>query len=130
MLPAASSATPGISLLPRTRGPIPERKRKLPTRLACGNAPTGSGARLLSNDLLMLSFARARAWREWLVRPGAEPSIVELIPVRACQACSRDRALRLLESRLRQRHRPPATSCLRLRVGHLVSRIDCSPTRP
>src|SRR5713226_222070 len=54
MLPAESSVTPGISLLPRTRGPIPERKRKLPTRLACGNAPTGSGARELSKDLLML----------------------------------------------------------------------------
>src|SRR6266404_210214 len=49
MLPAASSVTPGISLLPRTRGPIPERNRRLPTRLACGNAPTGSGARELSN---------------------------------------------------------------------------------
>src|SRR5438034_2183944 len=49
MLPAESSVTPGISLLPRTRGPMPERKRKLPTRLACGNAPTGSGARELSN---------------------------------------------------------------------------------
>src|SRR5205807_4367220 len=53
MLPAESSVTPGISLLPRTRGPIPERKRKLPTRFACGNAPTGSGARLLSNDSLI-----------------------------------------------------------------------------
>src|SRR6476659_3795971 len=49
MFPSASRVTPGISLLPRTRGPIPERKRKLPTRLACGNAPTGSGARELSN---------------------------------------------------------------------------------
>src|SRR5437660_12847859 len=55
MLPAASSVTPGSSLLPRTRGPIPERNRKLPTRLACGNAPTGSGARELSKDLLISS---------------------------------------------------------------------------
>src|SRR5476651_260140 len=53
MLPVASSETPGISLLPRTRGPIPERNRKLPTRLACGNAPTGSGARELSKVLLI-----------------------------------------------------------------------------
>ena len=49
----ASSVTPGISLLPRTRGPMPERKSKLPTRFACGNAPTGSGARELSKDLLI-----------------------------------------------------------------------------
>src|ERR1700731_4515859 len=55
ILPSAVSVAPGISLLPRTRGPIPERKRKLPTRLACGNAPTGSGARLLSNVLLISS---------------------------------------------------------------------------
>src|SRR2546423_7624696 len=60
MLPAASSLTPGISLLPRLRGPIPERKSKLPTRLACGNAPTGSGARELSNVLLIL-FQRNRS---------------------------------------------------------------------
>src|SRR5713101_1596596 len=53
MLPAASSVTPGISLLSRTRGPIPERNKKLPTRFACGNAPTGSGARELSKDLLI-----------------------------------------------------------------------------
>src|SRR2546428_3462648 len=53
MLPAESSVTPGISLLPRTRGPMPERNRKLPTRFACGNAPTGSGARELSKDLLI-----------------------------------------------------------------------------
>src|SRR5438876_4387482 len=48
-LPLESRVTPGISLLPRVRGPIPERKSKLPTRFACGNAPTGSGARELSN---------------------------------------------------------------------------------
>src|SRR4029434_1091178 len=53
MLRSASSVTPGISLLPRTRGPIPERKRRSPTLLACGNAPTGSAARELSNDLLI-----------------------------------------------------------------------------
>src|SRR6476661_10852103 len=53
MVPLGSSVTPGISLLPRTRGPIPERKSKLPTRLACGNAPTGSGARELSNVSLI-----------------------------------------------------------------------------
>src|ERR1700736_3903266 len=34
---------------------MPERKSKLPTRLACGNAPTGSGARELSNVLLISS---------------------------------------------------------------------------
>src|SRR6185503_13141551 len=43
-LRSASRVTPGISLLPRTRGPIPERKRRLPTRLACGKAPSGAGA--------------------------------------------------------------------------------------
>src|SRR5438067_1287290 len=51
-LPEASSVTPGISLLPRTRGPIPDRNKSSPTRLACGNAPTGSGAR----SLLKVSF--------------------------------------------------------------------------
>src|ERR1700694_2846369 len=55
MLPDESSLTPGISLLPRTRGPIPERNRKLPTRFACGNAPTGSRARELSDVLLISS---------------------------------------------------------------------------
>src|SRR5437588_11940730 len=55
MLPVASSVTPGISLLPRTRGPMPERKSKLPTRLACGKAPTGSGARVLSKVSLISS---------------------------------------------------------------------------
>src|SRR5207302_8697105 len=54
MLPVESSVTPGISLLPRTRGPMPERKRRLPTRFACGNAPTGSGARELSKDWLIV----------------------------------------------------------------------------
>src|SRR5438045_2864771 len=54
MLPVESSVTPGISLLPRTRGPMPERKRRLPTRFAWGNAPTGSGARELSKDWLMI----------------------------------------------------------------------------
>src|SRR4051794_28338130 len=48
MSPAESSVTPGISLLPRFRGPIPDRNSRSPTRLACGNAPTGSGARGLS----------------------------------------------------------------------------------
>src|SRR5881275_262331 len=52
MLPEESSVTPGISLLPRTRGPIPDRNKSSPTRFACGNAPTGSGAR----SLLKLSF--------------------------------------------------------------------------
>jgi hypothetical protein len=33
---------------------MPERNRKLPTRFACGNAPTGSGARELSKDFLIL----------------------------------------------------------------------------
>src|ERR1700730_16346213 len=106
MLPDGSSVTPGISLLPRTRGPIPERKRKLPTRLACGNAPTGSGARLLSNDLLMLSFVLATAWRELLVRPGAKQSIAESIALQACPTCSMDRGPGSSEShshRLRQR---------------------------
>src|SRR5438874_10349851 len=54
MLPAESNVTPGISLLLRTRGPIPERNSRLPTRFACGNAPTGSGARELSKDWLMI----------------------------------------------------------------------------
>src|SRR5450432_661704 len=44
-LPSASKTTPGMSLLPRTLGPIPERKRRLPTRRACGKRPTGSAAR-------------------------------------------------------------------------------------
>src|SRR5947208_10200961 len=56
MLPAESNVTPGISLLPRLRGPMPERNNKSPTRFACGKAPTGSGARELSNDLLILGF--------------------------------------------------------------------------
>src|SRR6476620_11413529 len=59
MLRSASSVTPGISLLPRTRGPIPERKRRSPTLLACGNAPTGSAARELSNDLLINEKAKS-----------------------------------------------------------------------
>src|ERR1041384_6917039 len=54
MFPALSRVTPGISLRPLTRGPIPERKSKLPTRFACGNAPTGSGARELWNDSLTI----------------------------------------------------------------------------
>src|SRR5215472_16331389 len=53
MLPAESSVTPGISLLPRTRGPIPDRNNNPPTRFACGNAPTGSGARSLLKVSLM-----------------------------------------------------------------------------
>src|SRR5205809_5290707 len=61
MLPVASSVTPGISLLPRTRGPMPERKSKLPTRFACGNAPTGSGARGLSINLLIFLGPRSAA---------------------------------------------------------------------
>src|SRR5215813_86193 len=44
-LPWASRVTPGMSLLPFTRGPMPERKRRLPTRRAWGNAPTGAAAR-------------------------------------------------------------------------------------
>src|SRR6187401_3481050 len=54
MLRSASSVTPGISWLPRTRGPMPERNKRLPTRFAWGNAPTGSGARELSKDSLIL----------------------------------------------------------------------------
>src|SRR5204862_6168220 len=53
MLPEESSVTPGMSLLPRTRGPIPERDNNSPTRFACGNAPTGSGARSLLKVSLM-----------------------------------------------------------------------------
>jgi hypothetical protein len=34
-------------LLPRTRGPMPDRNNNSPTRFAWGNAPTGSGARWL-----------------------------------------------------------------------------------
>src|SRR6266581_634783 len=57
MLPAESSVTPGISLLPRTRGPIPERNNRFPMRFACGNAPTGSGAReLLIASLILFSM--------------------------------------------------------------------------
>src|SRR5450631_730083 len=44
-LPAASKVTPGISLLPRRRGPMPERNSRFPTRRACGKLPTGSAAR-------------------------------------------------------------------------------------
>src|SRR5204862_6841454 len=60
ILSAESSVTPGIFLLPRTRGPIPERNRRLLTRFACGNAPTGSGARELSNDLLIIAVHTSR----------------------------------------------------------------------
>src|SRR5205823_12988585 len=55
-LPVESNVTPGISLVLRLRGPIPDRNKNSPTRFACGNAPTGSGARKLSNDLLILGF--------------------------------------------------------------------------
>src|SRR5438045_7866852 len=58
MLPAESNVTPGISLLLRLRGPIPERNNRSPTRFACGNAPTGSGARELSKDLLIFFSLR------------------------------------------------------------------------
>src|SRR6516165_6796416 len=44
-LPWASRVTPGMSLLPFTRGPIPERKRRFPTRRAWGKDPTGAAAR-------------------------------------------------------------------------------------
>src|SRR5207248_2891311 len=43
----------------RTRGPMPERKSKLPTRFACGNAPTGSGARVLSKEPLIFLDPRS-----------------------------------------------------------------------
>src|SRR5438876_6180404 len=59
MLPDESSVTPGISLLPRTRGPMPEKNSKSPTRFACGNAPTGSGARELSIASLIDPFVTA-----------------------------------------------------------------------
>src|SRR5436190_19865497 len=61
MLPVASRVTPGISLLPRTRGPMPERNRKFPTRFACGNAPTGSGASGLAINLLIFLDPRSAA---------------------------------------------------------------------
>src|SRR5260370_33615010 len=63
MLPTESSITPGISLLPRTRGPMPERNSRFPTRFAGGNAPTGSGARLLSKDLLIVVSLMVRSGR-------------------------------------------------------------------
>src|SRR5687767_6170823 len=44
MLPFSSSSTPGIFLVPRSRGPTPDKNNKLPTRRACGYNPTGSGA--------------------------------------------------------------------------------------
>src|SRR5271167_4315885 len=44
--PSTSRVTPGISLLPRTRGPMPDRNRRFPTRRACGKLPTGSAARV------------------------------------------------------------------------------------
>src|SRR5437773_3891098 len=53
MLPVESKLAPGISLRPRVRGPIPDRNRRSPIRFACGNAPTGSGARVLSNVSLI-----------------------------------------------------------------------------
>ena len=34
----------GTSPVPGFRGPTPERKRRLPTRRACGYGPTGGGA--------------------------------------------------------------------------------------
>src|SRR5215831_20832208 len=43
-LPCASSVTPGMSWLPRTRGPMPERKRRFPTRRAWKGAHRGRGA--------------------------------------------------------------------------------------
>jgi len=56
MLPEESSVTPGISLLPRTRGPMPDKNNNSPTRFAWGNAPTGSGARSLLKVSLMAYF--------------------------------------------------------------------------
>src|SRR5438477_12548236 len=38
---------------------MPERKNKLPPRFACGNAPTGSGARVLSKELLIFLGPRS-----------------------------------------------------------------------
>ena len=39
-----AAKSPGIASVPGSRGPMPERKSKLPTRRACGYAPTGLGA--------------------------------------------------------------------------------------
>jgi hypothetical protein len=61
MTPEESSLTPGISLLPRTRGPIPDRNNNPPTRFACGNAPTGSGARSLLK-VSLISYLLPNTW--------------------------------------------------------------------
>src|SRR5688500_16592372 len=52
MLPFASNSTPGIFLVPRSRGPTPDKNKRLPTRRACGYKPTGSGA---LDDVMMFS---------------------------------------------------------------------------
>ena len=44
MFPFSSNSTPGIFLVPRSRGPTPLKNNKLPTRRAWGYKPTGSGA--------------------------------------------------------------------------------------
>src|SRR5208283_3423658 len=49
--PSSSKVTPGMLLLPRTRGPIPERKRRFPTRRAWGNWPTGAATRAEVTDV-------------------------------------------------------------------------------
>ena len=46
-LPVASWVTPGMVAAPRSRGPIPDRNSRSPTRRACGYGPTGSAARSL-----------------------------------------------------------------------------------
>jgi hypothetical protein len=46
----------------------PKRKSKLPTRLACGNAPTSSGVRELSKDLEALQELLAFLYAECCTR--------------------------------------------------------------
>jgi hypothetical protein len=56
MFPCSSNSTPGIFLVPRSRGPTPLKNNKLPTRRACGYNPTGSGAFDDSIDFSVLMF--------------------------------------------------------------------------
>src|SRR5437899_10636878 len=95
ILPVESSVTPGISLLPRVRGPIPERNSKLPTRFACGNAPTGSGARELLNDSLIIEGVLLELRQFWIhlvprLRVGRPDFLLRFIQGRIVQSPGSD----------------------------------------
>src|SRR5262249_30968352 len=98
MLPDESSLTPGIALLPRLRGPIPDRNNRFPTRFACGNAPTGSGARELWKVLsiglrqkIYSSFLMKRLLqqRQMIPFPSFGEMVVQALWKNRCDQCNR-----------------------------------------